>query len=536
MGDGETLIDQVERRSRTEQLVVWAAGGDESLLAQCPSERKRFIGMGTMNLVTGVMAMAACAIAVATIQDGDGGEGVAVAVGAVWGIIILFLNRFITSLPVNPVMIDPLTGAPGAAGSWRSRIGAQAMTAATVGIRVVLAVAISWLVSKPMELQVFAGEIDQHLGAVRSDRLQSGLEEIDADYAAASAALDVTEEELVAADPEAVELRDQLMVLDEELATAQQEAADLGVELRSERTGVGLDGRTSGQAGDGPVADAISAQLELAENEVTSLEDRREALSSQLASIETTDEDAAGRTGDRLDEIAAERSRLAEQRDADIEQLQIDVADLDGLLIRADALEWLSYHDLGDPLDSEGSRNLTWWISHALTLVIFTIELLPAIAKIGFSFGASRPYDTIDALRRHHEILTGQVTYAPPAPKTQAAHTQPLGMSQQSAAEAEPGPVAIAATTDPEPPPAQKVTRRRSKYSDAQKRDLVSRVHALVATGLSETAAIQQVAEETDPAAETLRGWVRRLGGPSTSGPRQRNGHPVSPQPTWVSG
>jgi hypothetical protein len=115
------------------------SGADSNLLEKCPTETSKYAGMGATIFFTGVFAALASAYALYTVFD----SVVAASIfGLIWGVMIFNLDRYI----VASMRKD---------GGWR-----ELMTAAP---RVILAVIISIVIARPLELKIFEKEINPEL-------------------------------------------------------------------------------------------------------------------------------------------------------------------------------------------------------------------------------------------------------------------------------------------------------------------------------------------------------------------------------------
>src|SRR5438128_1588540 len=112
-------------------LFVFASGADLQILSQCPSDKNKYIGIGASVFFTGLFAAMAAAYALFTVFDS---YVTAVALGLLWGLMIFNLDRFIVS-------------------SMRKeeRVGRELLSALP---RVFLAVVISLVIAKPLELKI----------------------------------------------------------------------------------------------------------------------------------------------------------------------------------------------------------------------------------------------------------------------------------------------------------------------------------------------------------------------------------------------
>src|SRR6187399_2903448 len=121
-------------------LLLAASGADLKILEQCPSERSKYAGIGATIFFTGLFAAMAAAYALFTVFDS---YVISIILGIVWGLMIFNLDRYIVS-------------------SMRkeARPYKELLTALP---RIVLAVVISIVIAKPLELKIFAKEIGPEL-------------------------------------------------------------------------------------------------------------------------------------------------------------------------------------------------------------------------------------------------------------------------------------------------------------------------------------------------------------------------------------
>jgi Domain of unknown function (DUF4407) len=124
-------------------FLIWLSGARQQILAECPTERPKYAGIGASILISGAMAGVSLAFALTTALNTA--LQVAVLVGAAAAVTIMSLTRlFVVSLPRS--------GRPG-------MLFVQAIP------RVVVALILGFVISTPLLLQIFRPEI-QHEVAV----------------------------------------------------------------------------------------------------------------------------------------------------------------------------------------------------------------------------------------------------------------------------------------------------------------------------------------------------------------------------------
>lgn len=116
------------------------SGADLSILKKCPSETSKYAGIGATIFFTGLFAALSGAYALYTIFDS---VWAAVGFGILWGLMIFNLDRYIVS-------------------SMRKE-GKTAKELLIATPRILLAILISVVIAKPLELKIFEKEIEPEL-------------------------------------------------------------------------------------------------------------------------------------------------------------------------------------------------------------------------------------------------------------------------------------------------------------------------------------------------------------------------------------
>jgi len=120
------------------QFFILCSGADKNLLSGCSEgEQTKFAGIGATVFFTAVMAFIASAYALFTVFDSI---YPAIAFGLVWGLLIFNLDRFIVSTIRK-----------------RDSFAAEFLQATP---RILLAIIIAIVISKPLEIKIFQKEID----------------------------------------------------------------------------------------------------------------------------------------------------------------------------------------------------------------------------------------------------------------------------------------------------------------------------------------------------------------------------------------
>jgi hypothetical protein len=123
------------------QFFIICSGSDKDILDNCSNgEQNKYTGIGATVFFTAVMAFIAASYALYTVFDN---YITAIAFGLVWGLLIFNLDRFIVSTikKRNNVLDEMIQASP----------------------RIILAIIIAVVISKPLELKIFEKEINQVL-------------------------------------------------------------------------------------------------------------------------------------------------------------------------------------------------------------------------------------------------------------------------------------------------------------------------------------------------------------------------------------
>ncbi|MBK9014321.1 MAG: DUF4407 domain-containing protein [Saprospiraceae bacterium] len=125
---------------KMKNFFLFCSGVDKTMLEKCPSDANKYMGIGATVFFTGVLAFFSSGYALYTVFDS---YLMAIAFGLVWGLMIFNLDRYIVmSMKSN--------------GKWWR----DALVAAP---RLMLAVLLALVISKPLELKIFEKEIKAEL-------------------------------------------------------------------------------------------------------------------------------------------------------------------------------------------------------------------------------------------------------------------------------------------------------------------------------------------------------------------------------------
>jgi hypothetical protein len=126
-------------------FLIFCSGSDKGLINQCPnSERIKYSSIGATVLLTGILAAISSGYALYTIFRGEKYAMIsAIGFGLVWATVIFNLDRYIVSSLRKE-------------GNWKKEL-----LYATP--RFIIAILISLVIAKPLEVRIFASRIEQQI-------------------------------------------------------------------------------------------------------------------------------------------------------------------------------------------------------------------------------------------------------------------------------------------------------------------------------------------------------------------------------------
>src|SRR5690606_29269858 len=265
--------------NRIKEFLWFCSGVFVPLIRKSPSETNKYIGIGGAVLFTGILAALSAGYALYTVFDS---YWMAILFGILWGLLIFNLDRFIVS-------------------SMRKRNSTWSEWKLAIP-RLALAVLLALVISKPLELKIFAKEINRKLDEGKAlaliatkARLEEGFPEIQQLDSAASTLRQ--------------EIREKAAFRDQK----QQEYDD-------ERFGNKTAG-TTGLRGLGINAQKKEEQLNEAQRDYRETEQRNQA---------------------RIDELEGQRQEFMALRQQEFEKQQPGIDQFDGIAARMDALSQLT--------------------------------------------------------------------------------------------------------------------------------------------------------------------------------------------------
>src|SRR5690606_15768943 len=257
-----------------ERFFIFCSGADTDILKDCSQgERNIFVGIGATVFFTALMAFIASGYALYTVFDS---LFTALFFGLIWGLLIFNLDRYIVSTIKKR-------------GSLKTALG-QATP------RIILAVIIAVVISKPLEMKIFEKEIDRVLLEEKNAMTLSNQEQLALQYS-----------------PKIESLEKEIATLKAEVDTKETQTNALYDTYISEaegRAGTGLLGK-------GPV-----------------YKEKREKHDASLGELATLKQANA----QRISDIEAQITALETDYGAAVKDSQPIIDGFDGLMARIDAL------------------------------------------------------------------------------------------------------------------------------------------------------------------------------------------------------
>jgi hypothetical protein len=283
------------------KFFIICSGADTDILDNCAiGEQNKYAGIGATVFFTAVMAFIACTYALFTVFDN---LFAAIGFGFIWGLLIFNLDRFIVSTikKRNNIVDEIIQASP----------------------RLILAVIIAVVISKPLELKIFEKEINQVLLERKNELTLANQSQIAEQFT-----------------PNVEVLENNITTLQSQLSTKEGEVNALYDVYISEAEG------TAGTQllGKGPV-----------------YKEKREKHDAALAELQQLKTD----TKTKIAATEAQIVQLKSNYDAQVIATQPIIDGFDGLMARVNAL-----------------GELPWLPSFFILLLFLAVETSPIFAKL----------------------------------------------------------------------------------------------------------------------------------------------------------
>ena len=304
----------------------FCSGANIAILKRCPTESNKYAGIGGTVLFTGLFAGISASYALFTVF---GSIWISVAFGFVWGGMIFNLDRFIVS------------GMKKGKGWWRE--------AGMATPRLMLAVLLAFVISKPLELKIFEKEILRKIDEQKIEQAQQTRQEVFNSY------------------PELEQWREEIVLLRNEIDDKEKFRNLKQEEYDLERFGV-QSANTSGRPGIGRNARIKEQQLQDAQ---TDLENTRE------------------RNLNRIAQLTNQVEKIYQTRENSFERHKATIENYDGFAARIHALGVLT------------SESRAVFLANLFIILLFiAVETAPIFVKL---ISVKGPYD--DLLQVHENAV-----------------------------------------------------------------------------------------------------------------------------------
>ncbi|MDM8522215.1 DUF4407 domain-containing protein [Desulfococcaceae bacterium HSG8] len=300
------------------KFLWWCSGTVSDILEECPTEKSTYQGIGAAVFFTSVLAALTGGYALFFVFDK---VELSVIFGIFWGLLIFNLDRYI------------ITSINRSGDLWK-----QTWTTLP---RILLAVSIAFIISKPLQLKIFEKEINQQLEEEYVEALATHAEN-----------LEKRERALTGYYLGAVQSK--IKTTEDEMNKKSALVERLNSELIQEIQGF------TGIRGDGPAAKQIRNFLEDNRADLKSLRTQLKELKEQEKSL-----------------------RNKKEKEMKTKHMTAKVLRSEGLLSRLNALESLK----------QKSRT-TWWTDFFIFFLFLFVEVAPVFIKI---FSPKGIYDELEA-------------------------------------------------------------------------------------------------------------------------------------------
>ena len=297
---------------RIKEFFWLCSGSSREVLEQCPTEASKYAGIGATVFFTGIFASLASAYAFFTFTDN---YWISAGLGLIWGALIFNLDRYIVS-------------------SMR-KTGDSMQELKMALPRIVLAVLISIVIARPLELKIFEKEIQTELVTMNTEIKSARIKNIENQY-----------------NLQLEGLKNEVDQLNAEILSKQEERNELRAIASAEADGSG----GSMKRNPGPIYKIKKANADQVELELSELTSTNTAIMEQKRQ--------------KMEEI---------EKAKQTEITNILNPDYNGFAARIEALERLTV------------KNGAIWIANWFIILLFiAIETAPVFVKLISSRG---PYD-----------------------------------------------------------------------------------------------------------------------------------------------
>ena len=161
----QTVFSQNKFVNQFYHLCIWAAASDSYVLLACSrAEQNKHLGIGLSVFFVACLAFFSSSYAISTIFDGG---GITYVLGLFWALMIFNLDRLlISSSERKKPYIEGSTGGK----TWYAL---SKLFSVNVLVRLFLAVLMSVVISKPLELKILSSQIEKELLDIKREKMSN---------------------------------------------------------------------------------------------------------------------------------------------------------------------------------------------------------------------------------------------------------------------------------------------------------------------------------------------------------------------------
>lgn len=422
-----TVHDATSKQSTDEPLVqvswwqrplVFISGHSIHYLERSTkSDLAYAVALGLVALVPVFSGSLAMFVALKMHVTGDHAHKICVGAALVFGLVILWIDRFLMAMPMRRVDIDTANG------EVTLRNGPIWTVLVAAAPRVLTAVVISFILAEPLLVKYFEPEVEQRVKMMQADLArEAGERQNEENEKNRKNIPGLTPEQQQYYDLDTKTIPERKRAIEKQRQVVAECKRYYENELTGGQTVTDAEGckpeggPSTGRAGDGPKAAAALANLKAAEQKLANMQSSLENLESERdATPAAVVEAVADYQQSDAKRAKDDRSRVNEAREK--------AETTDGLLIRMTALEELAHDKTpfsknDSPRDDEeGSTAASSKVETAsflgitlmgmqiwaARLIIMIFDTMPILGKVLLACRSRRVYDEVVALDQHRK-------------------------------------------------------------------------------------------------------------------------------------
>lgn len=367
-------------------FLIWLSGASRQILAQCPTERPKFVGLGAAILVTAGMAAVSLSFALVTALKAP--LWVAVIFALLWGLAIMSLDRlFVVSMH-----------------RYRNRLFYLLMATP----RFLMAVLLGFVISTPFVLQIFRPEINHQIKLMQAAERSAYFKNLPHNPVYLTVQQDkatvtnLTNEAATGGTGINPSTDPTVQGWQKQLTTAQDNEQTWFANLQCQLYGTALPGARKCIQGNGPLAKDDQQQYQYWEGQVSTLQqeiqNRTNTLNGKSTAQQKADQgQAQSQLATAKQALNSAQQQLTLQTNGVTQNINAD----DGLLTQLKAL------------GNATSGNATLgWARFLLFLVFLFIDIMPVFIKLLLNLAPESTYDSILAEEERKDKRVAEHTRA----------------------------------------------------------------------------------------------------------------------------